>query len=159
MKKRWLAGLMTRQYKKLPVTMKMWMQFNGRPVWFDRGVLSPYSMCWRKVDNETTDARCPTITLTCLCSCALSYSKEQTYSGNFASILSLWNYCQLSISYHIISPTRDLFIFASLLSTLYWEKLLSDRHTRPDACLITNLMIKITVSWHDNFCCRWIAHS
>jgi len=28
MKKRWLAGLMTHQYKKLPVTMKMWMQFN-----------------------------------------------------------------------------------------------------------------------------------
>jgi len=28
MKKRWLAGLMARQYKKLPVTMKMWMQFN-----------------------------------------------------------------------------------------------------------------------------------
>jgi len=28
MKKRCLAGLMTHQYKKLPVTMKMWMQFN-----------------------------------------------------------------------------------------------------------------------------------
>jgi len=28
MKKRWLAGLMTHQYKKLPVAMKMWMQFN-----------------------------------------------------------------------------------------------------------------------------------
>jgi len=26
-KKRWLAGLMTHHYKKLPVTMKMWMQF------------------------------------------------------------------------------------------------------------------------------------
>jgi len=31
MKKRWLAGLMTQQYKKLPVTMKMWMQFNVMP--------------------------------------------------------------------------------------------------------------------------------
>jgi len=31
MKKRWLAGLVTQQYKKLPVTMKMWMQFNVRP--------------------------------------------------------------------------------------------------------------------------------
>jgi len=31
MKKRWLAGLMTHQYKKLPVTMKMWMQFNVMP--------------------------------------------------------------------------------------------------------------------------------
>jgi len=28
MKKRLLAGLITHQYKKLPVTMKMWMQFN-----------------------------------------------------------------------------------------------------------------------------------
>jgi len=28
MKKRLLAGLMTHQYKKLPVTVKMWMQFN-----------------------------------------------------------------------------------------------------------------------------------
>jgi len=31
MKKRWLAGRMTHQYKKLPVTMKMWMQFNVMP--------------------------------------------------------------------------------------------------------------------------------
>jgi len=31
MKKRWLAGVMTHQYKKLPVTMKMWMQFNVMP--------------------------------------------------------------------------------------------------------------------------------
>jgi len=31
MKKRCLAGLMTHQYKKLPVTMKMWMQFNVMP--------------------------------------------------------------------------------------------------------------------------------
>jgi len=28
---RWLAGLMTHQHKKLPVTMKMWMQFNVMP--------------------------------------------------------------------------------------------------------------------------------
>jgi len=28
MKKRWLSGHMTHQYKKLPVTMKIWMQFN-----------------------------------------------------------------------------------------------------------------------------------
>jgi len=26
--KRWLAGLMTHQYKKLPVTTKIWTQFN-----------------------------------------------------------------------------------------------------------------------------------
>jgi len=26
-----MAGLMTHQYKKLPVTMKMWMQFNVMP--------------------------------------------------------------------------------------------------------------------------------
>jgi len=31
MKKRWLAGLMTHQYKKLPVTLKIWMQFNVMP--------------------------------------------------------------------------------------------------------------------------------
>jgi len=31
MKKRWLAGLMAHQYKKLPVTMKMWIQFNVVP--------------------------------------------------------------------------------------------------------------------------------
>jgi len=31
MKKSWLAGLMTHQYKKLPETMKMWMQFNVMP--------------------------------------------------------------------------------------------------------------------------------
>jgi len=31
MKKRTLAGLVTHQYKKLPVTMKMWMQFNVMP--------------------------------------------------------------------------------------------------------------------------------
>jgi len=31
MKKRRLAGFMTQQYKKLPVTMKMWMQFNVMP--------------------------------------------------------------------------------------------------------------------------------
>jgi len=31
MKKRRLAGLMTHQYKKLPVTMKMWMQLNVMP--------------------------------------------------------------------------------------------------------------------------------
>jgi len=31
MKKRSLVGLMTPQYKKLPVTMKMWMQFNVMP--------------------------------------------------------------------------------------------------------------------------------
>jgi len=29
MKKRRLAGLMTHRYKQLPVTMKMWMQFNS----------------------------------------------------------------------------------------------------------------------------------
>jgi len=39
MKKRLLAGLMTHQYKKLglPVTMKMWMQFNVMP-WTSLGV-------------------------------------------------------------------------------------------------------------------------
>jgi len=31
MKKRRLAGLMTHQYKKIPVTMKMWMQLNAMP--------------------------------------------------------------------------------------------------------------------------------
>jgi len=31
MKKRWMASLMTHQYKKLPVTMKMWMQINVMP--------------------------------------------------------------------------------------------------------------------------------
>jgi len=31
MKKRGLVGLMTHQYKKLPVTMKMLMQFNVMP--------------------------------------------------------------------------------------------------------------------------------
>jgi len=31
MKKRRRAGLVTHQYKKLPVTMKMWMQFNVMP--------------------------------------------------------------------------------------------------------------------------------
>jgi len=31
MKKCWLAGLMTNQYKKLPVTMKMGMQFSVMP--------------------------------------------------------------------------------------------------------------------------------
>jgi len=31
MKKRGLAGLMTHQYKKLPVTKKMWMHFNVIP--------------------------------------------------------------------------------------------------------------------------------
>jgi len=31
MKKRWLAGRMTYQYKKLPVTMKKWMQFKVMP--------------------------------------------------------------------------------------------------------------------------------
>jgi len=31
MKKRWLAGLMTHQFKELPVTMKMCMQFNVMP--------------------------------------------------------------------------------------------------------------------------------
>jgi len=31
MNKRCLAGLMTHQYKKLPVTTKMWMQFNVMP--------------------------------------------------------------------------------------------------------------------------------
>jgi len=31
MNKRWLAGLTTHQYKKLPVTMKMWLQFNVMP--------------------------------------------------------------------------------------------------------------------------------
>jgi len=31
MKKRRLAGHMKHQYKKLPVTMKMWMQFNVMP--------------------------------------------------------------------------------------------------------------------------------
>jgi len=31
MRKRRLAGLMTHQYKKLPVTMKIWMQFNNMP--------------------------------------------------------------------------------------------------------------------------------
>jgi len=31
MKKRCLAGLRTHQYRKLPVTMKMWMQFNVMP--------------------------------------------------------------------------------------------------------------------------------
>jgi len=41
MKKRWLAGLMTRQYKKLPVTMKMWMQFNVMP-WTSLGVDAVY---------------------------------------------------------------------------------------------------------------------
>jgi len=30
MTKRWLAGLMTHQYKKLPVTMRIWMQLYGR---------------------------------------------------------------------------------------------------------------------------------
>jgi len=35
MKKRLLAGLMTHQYKKLPVTMKMWMQFNVMPRTFN----------------------------------------------------------------------------------------------------------------------------
>jgi len=36
-KKGLLAGLMTHQYKKLPVTMKMWMQFNVMP-WTSLGV-------------------------------------------------------------------------------------------------------------------------
>jgi len=31
MKKRWLVGLMTHQYKKLPVTRRTWMQFNVMP--------------------------------------------------------------------------------------------------------------------------------
>jgi len=31
MKKHWLASLMPHQYKKLPVTMKTWMQFNVMP--------------------------------------------------------------------------------------------------------------------------------
>jgi len=37
MKKSWLAGLMTHQYKKLSVTTKMWMQFNVMP-WTSLGV-------------------------------------------------------------------------------------------------------------------------
>jgi len=55
-KARWLAGLMTHQYKKLPVTMKMWMQFNLRPglhsVWmqikfiFDRPKVFAVLVSW-----------------------------------------------------------------------------------------------------------------
>jgi len=37
MKKRRLAGLIAHQYKKLTVTMKMWMQFNVMP-WTSLGV-------------------------------------------------------------------------------------------------------------------------
>jgi len=37
MKKRWLAGLISHQYEKVPVTMKMWMQFNVMP-WTSLGV-------------------------------------------------------------------------------------------------------------------------
>jgi len=37
MKKRSLASLLTHQYKKLPVTMKKWMQFNIMP-WTSLGV-------------------------------------------------------------------------------------------------------------------------
>jgi len=37
MKKRCLIGIMTHLYKKLPVTMKMWMQFNVMP-WTSLGV-------------------------------------------------------------------------------------------------------------------------
>jgi len=37
MKKRWLAGIMTHQYKNLPVTTNMWMQFEAMP-WISLGV-------------------------------------------------------------------------------------------------------------------------
>jgi len=40
------AGLMTHQYKKLPVTMKMWMQFNVMP----RTVSSEWNK--RRDENE-----------------------------------------------------------------------------------------------------------
>jgi len=38
MKKRWLVGLMTHQYKKLPMTMKMWKQINVMPRTWGRHV-------------------------------------------------------------------------------------------------------------------------
>jgi len=41
MKKRRLASLMKHQNKKLPVTMKMWMQFNVMP-WRSLGVAAVY---------------------------------------------------------------------------------------------------------------------
>jgi len=55
MKKRWLAGLMTPQYKKLPVTMKMWMQFNVMPRTQFTACVHDFTYCKTAVDLMLTD--------------------------------------------------------------------------------------------------------
>jgi len=45
-----MAGLMTHQNKKLPMTMKMWMQFNVMP-WISHGIDTVY-MAQNEEDND-----------------------------------------------------------------------------------------------------------
>jgi len=71
MKKRWLAGLMTHQYEKLPVTMKLWMQFNVMP-WTLLGETQWSKTCSTVIHltsqhrRVTPRSKCPCVRYVCL---------------------------------------------------------------------------------------------
>jgi len=66
MKKRWLAGLMTHQYKKLTVTIIMWLQFNVIPRTNDMERSSTMVLSW-----QCQEPHYDTLELLELCACAL----------------------------------------------------------------------------------------